>query len=122
MENRLTRRTVIAGLAAGALVMGVDPVTGDWVTAASASGSAGGTLSGLPPLDGRVLLDPAADGAAADDFGHIVHHKPLAVLEPGSVHDIVAMVRYCRAKGIPVAARGQGHATNGQAQVANGLV
>jgi cytokinin dehydrogenase len=126
MQNPLTRRTVIAGLAAGALVLGVDPVTGDWVTTASASGPDSGPegvrLSGLPPLDGRILLEPTSRADAADDFGHIVHHEPLAVLEPGSVDDIAAMVRYCRKHGLPVAARGQGHATNGQAQVAHGLV
>jgi FAD/FMN-containing dehydrogenase len=118
MENRLTRRAVLTGLAAGALVVGLDPVTGNWVTEASASEAP----SDLPRLDGRVRLDSTTLSEAADDFGHLVHHEPLAVLEPGSVNDIVVMVRYCRARGLPVAARGQGHATNGQAQVTRGLV
>ena len=118
MENRLTRRAVITGLAAGAMVVGLDPVTGSWMTEASASE----TLSGLPRLDGTLRLDSSSRSAAADDFGHTVHHEPLAVLQPGSVRDIVAMVRYCRRHGLPVAARGQGHATNGQAQVTRGLV
>ena len=121
MDSRLTRRSVIMGLAAGALVVGVDPVTGNWVTAASASAS-GGPLSDLPPLDGSVRVDPASLAAAADDFGHIVHHEPVAVLDPGSVDDVVAMVRYCAQHHLPVAARGQGHATDGQAQVTRGLV
>jgi cytokinin dehydrogenase len=120
MENRLTRRSVITGLATGALVMGLDPLTGRWVTPASAS--PGGPLDDLPPLDGSVRVDPASRTAAADDFGHIVHHEPVAVLTPGSVDDIVAMMRYCGRHGLPVAARGQGHATNGQAQVSRGLV
>ena len=118
MEKRLTRRALITGLAAGALVVGLDPVTGNWVTAASASDAP----RDLPPLDGRVRLDSSALSAAADDFGHLVHREPFAVLEPGSVEDIAVMVRYCRERGIPVAARGQGHATNGQAQVTRGLV
>lgn len=121
MENRMTRRSAITGLVAGALVVGLDPVMGRWATAASASPS-GGPLSGLPPLDGTVRLDSGSLTAAADDFGHIVHHQPLAVLEPGSVDDVVAMVRYCAQHRLPVAARGQGHATNGQAQVTRGLV
>ncbi|HZE31175.1 MAG TPA: FAD-binding protein [Actinoallomurus sp.] len=75
-----------------------------------------------PRLDGRVRLDEPALAGAADDFGHLVRHRPLAVLEPGSVDDIAVMVRYCRAHRVPVAARGQGHATGGQAQVAGGLV
>jgi cytokinin dehydrogenase len=123
MDNRLTRRSVITGLATGALVIGLDPLTGHWVTAASASSaSSDGPLSDLPPLDGSVRVDSASCTAAADDFGHIVHHEPVAVLSPGSVDDIVAMVRYCGRNDLPVAARGQGHATNGQAQVTRGLV
>jgi FAD/FMN-containing dehydrogenase len=76
----------------------------------------------LPRLEGRVRRDEAALSGAADDFGHLVRHRPLAVLEPGSVDDVAAMVRYCREHRLPVAARGQGHATGGQAQVAGGLV
>ncbi|HEY0539135.1 MAG TPA: FAD-binding protein [Actinoallomurus sp.] len=118
MEERLTRRAVITGLAAGALVVGLDPVTGNWVTEASASDAP----RDLPRLDGRVRLDGATRDGVADDFGHLVHRRPIAVLEAGSVDDIETMVRYCRRHDIPVAARGQGHATNGQAQVAQGLV
>lgn len=118
MEQRLTRRTAIMGLAAGALVVGMDTVTGGWVTAASASAE----FDRLPRLDGRVRLDDSSRDQAADDFGHLVHHRPLAVLEPGSVDDIAAMVGYCRDRRVPVAARGQGHATNGQAQADRGLV
>ncbi|HEX9359907.1 MAG TPA: hypothetical protein VF933_39645 [Streptosporangiaceae bacterium] len=33
--------------------------------------------------------------AAADDFGHIVHHRPRAVLQPGSIRDVAVMVRFC---------------------------
>ena len=76
----------------------------------------------LPRLEGRVRRDEAALSGAADDFGHLVRHRPLAVLEPASVNDVAAMVRYCREHRLPVAARGQGHATGGQAQVAGGLV
>lgn len=118
MEKRLSRRAVLTGLAAGALVVGLDPVTGSWVTEASASDAP----HDLPRLDGRVRLDDATCGAAADDFGHLVHRRPLAVLEAASVDDIVTMVGYCGRHGVSVAARGQGHATNGQAQVAQGLV
>ncbi len=118
MEQRLTRRAVIAGIAAGALVVGLDPVTGGWVTEASASDAP----RDLPKLGGRVRLDRTTRAQAADDFGHLVHHQPLAVLEPASADDIEVMVRFCAEHRIPVAARGQGHATNGQAQVTRGLV
>jgi FAD/FMN-containing dehydrogenase len=60
--------------------------------------------------------------ADADDFGHIIHERPWAVLQPADVDDIVAMVRFCDQQRIAVAPRGQGHATYGQAQVSGGLV
>lgn len=113
-----SRRSVMTGLMAGAFVLGLDPVTRTWVTSASADGP----LDHLPKLDGRLRIDAAALEAAAEDFGHVVHRTPLAVLEPGSVQDVVKMVRFCRKHGLKVAGRGQGHTTNGQAQVAGGLV
>ena len=115
-----SRRTAVQGLAAaGAAVIGFDPFTRSW--AATGEG-AGRPLAGLPRLDGSVHRDDAALTRAADDFGHIVHRRPLAVLRPGSVRDIVAMVRFCNRHGLSVAPRGQGHATQGQAQVDGGLV
>lgn len=113
-----SRRSLMTGLMTGALVLGLDPVTRTWVTAAHADGP----FDRLPPLDGRLRLDQAALEAMADDFGHIVSRRPWAVLEPGSVQDVVAMVRYCRRHGLKVAGRGQGHSTNGQSQVEGGLV
>jgi cytokinin dehydrogenase len=80
------------------------------------------TMDGLPGLDGRVRYDDEARDRAADDFGGLVRHRPLGVLEPGSADDVAAMVRHCRERAIPVAARGQGHSTGGQAQVPEGLV
>jgi FAD/FMN-containing dehydrogenase len=74
-----------------------------------------------PPLDGRLRLDDIACGAVADDFGHLVRRRPYAVLEPGSVDDVSAIVRHCHRHNIPVAPRGQGHSTYGQAQT-HGLV
>ncbi len=58
----------------------------------------------------------------ADDFGHLVHRRPLAVLRPGSVDDVVAMVRFARERGLQVTPRGQGHSTFGQAQLAGGVI
>jgi cytokinin dehydrogenase len=97
------------------MVTGFDPAGRGWVTGAAAA-------IPVPKLKGRLLFDATDLAAAADDFGHIVHHQPRAVLQPGDVNDIVVMVRFCGQQRIPVAARGQGHATFGQAQVADGLV
>jgi len=68
-----------------------------------------------------VLRSGAALSADADDFGHLVHERPWAVLQPGDTGDIVAMVRFCNEHRIAVAPRGQGHATYGQAQVSGDL-
>ncbi|MCP3141555.1 FAD-binding protein [Pyxidicoccus xibeiensis] len=79
----------------------------------------------LPPLDGELLVDAASRTAAADDFGHIIHRTPWAVLVPGSVKDIVAMVRFARAQGLKIAAArglGESHSSFGQSQVEAGIV
>jgi len=116
---RGSRRRFVTGLAAaaGTLVLGFDPVRRSWVTSASAA-----TLSipGLTP--GTLFVDSATLTAFADDFGHIVHNMPIAVLKPASVQDVVVTVQFCRRHGIQVAARGQGHSTAGQSQVLAGLV
>lgn len=112
-----TRRDFVRGLAIGAVVTGFDPVARHWI-----SGTLGHSATRIPPLSGRLLFDESDLDAAADDFGHIVHRRPRAVLQPGSVNDVEAMVRFCYDLHIPVAARGQGHATFGQAQAAGGLV
>ena len=76
----------------------------------------------LTDLSGTLLFDDAARQAAADDFGHIVHRLPLAVLKPGSIEDIVKLVQFANRRGIKVAMRGNGHAMFGQAQVDAGVV
>ncbi|MBK6010616.1 FAD-binding protein [Streptomyces sp. MBT53] len=118
MPRTPTRRTALRGLAvASAAVIGFDPFTRSWAVTDS-----GRPLSGIPHLDGTLHTDDASLTADADDFGHIVHRRPAAVLRPGSVRDIVAMVRFCNLHGLRVAPRGQGHGTNGQAQVEGGLI
>jgi FAD/FMN-containing dehydrogenase len=108
----------LIGLTAGAVVVGFDPLSRSWVTGALAAPG----LAEIPPLDGELLTDPTTLQNAADDFGHIIHRTPVAVLRPGSVDDIVAMVRFCNRHLIPMAARGQSHSTFGQPQVEGGLV
>jgi len=67
-------------------------------------------------VDGEALVE------AAEDFGHLVHHRPAAVLRAGSVEDVVRIVRHARTAGLPLVARGAGHTTYGQAQVDGGVV
>ena len=61
-------------------------MTGALWSSTSGSGSAN-------HLAMELLTDETSLQNAADDFGHIVHQVPVAVLRPGSVDDIVAMVR-----------------------------
>lgn len=100
------------------VMVSFDPNRRVWTTRAQ-------SIVGLvdpPPLDGELVIDKASCAAATADFGHIVHCEPGAVLRPGSTADIAEMVRFCDCHGIPVAARGQGHSTYGQAQAPGGLV
>ena len=114
----ISRRDLIKGLLATSAVVGFDLAGRTWVTKASAAGP----FAELPPLDGTLTTDPASLAAAADDFGHIIHRAPVAVLRPGSVEDIVKLVRFAREHDIRVAGRGQGHTTFGQSQAAAGVV
>jgi cytokinin dehydrogenase len=81
-----------------------------------------GWFEDAPHFRGVLSFDDATLRWAAEDFGHIVRHRPLAVLRPASVVDITSMLAYARSKGLPVAARGQGHGTVGLAQAPGGVV
>jgi FAD/FMN-containing dehydrogenase len=72
--------------------------------------------------DGELLAGDAVAAGFADDFGHVSSHEPAAVLRAGSIHDVAALLRFAAAHGVPVAARGMGHSTFGQSQVAGGIV
>ena len=120
MPMTISRRNVLRTAVAGALVLGFDPVSRSWLTEASAGRPP--SHRRIPKLDGRLRVDPASLAAAADDFGHIIHRTPMAVLEPGSVKDIARMVRFAREHKLGIAMRGQGHTTYGQAQVQGGIV
>ena len=112
-----TRRRFLAGIGAGALVLGFDPLSRGWISEAQAA-----PFDHVPELDGVVVTDPASVAPYAVDAGNTVHRTPMAVLFPGSVRDIQKMVKFAKKRGIKVAARGQGHTTYGQSQVSGGLV
>jgi cytokinin dehydrogenase len=115
----MNRREILKALGAGTLVIGFDRATGGWVTATAAT--EGDPFDGVPALDGVLLLDDASRGADATDTGNIVYRTPAAVLRPGSVADIAAMVRFCGRRRIKVSRRGEAHTTNGQS-LSPGLV
>ncbi len=118
MKNNASRRTFLQGLMSWAVVIGFDYISRSWVTSANAASG----FEELPPLDGVLYTDDATRAATADDFGHIVHRQPTAVLKPGSISDIVRIIRFAQQHKIEVAARGQGHSTYGQPQVEAGVV
>jgi hypothetical protein len=120
MKN-ISRRGLLKGIFAATVVVGFDLTNRTWVTQAS-GGSSGGDFSQLPPLDGVLVTDPASLAAVADDFGHMIHRTPVAVLRPGSVEDVVELVRFARRHNIKVASRGKGHTAFGQSQVDAGVV
>ena len=98
------------------------------VTAALASCATGLTTaaqavsSESPPLPGNVNPDPEVRAAAAHDFGRLIHRQPRGVLKPASSADIASLMRWAKAQGVKVAARGQGHSIYGRAQVSDGIV
>src|SRR5215204_640511 len=106
------------GLFATSVVVGFDLAGRSWV----AEASTGGAFAELPPLDGTLTTDPDSLAAAADDFGHLIHRTPVAVLRPGSVEDVVKLVRFAREHGLRVAGRGKGHTAFGQSQAEAGVV
>lgn len=116
-SNRISRRDFLKVAMTGVIVVGFDPIHRSWVTAALAR-----PYLELPPLDGVLLTDPASLSVVADDFGHIIHRQPIALLKPGSVDDIIRMVQYARQQGLMISARGQGHTTFGQSLVDAGII
>jgi len=117
---QISRRAVLAGATAtaAATVVAFDPANLGWLTSADA---APGAIR-VPDLDGELVVDEESRAEAADDYGHIVHRTPIAVLRPGSVRDIATIIRFANDHGLKVAMRGQGHSTYGQAQAGGGVV
>lgn len=113
------RRAVLTGAGTCAVFL-FDPARRSWITTAHAGTETGAV--DIPRLDGELVVDSAALAEAADDFGHVVHHTPQAVLRPGSARDIREIVRFACRHDLRVAMRGQGHSRFGQAQVEAGVV
>lgn len=119
MSREVSRRTFLRGslATAAAAVVGFDTVFRSWVSAAELTRGHFALAEGFPSFDGSLLTDGASLAAAADDFGHMIHRQPSAVLKPGSVNDVIEMVRFARRNRIKVSARGQSHSTQAQAGV-----
>ncbi|HTV18425.1 MAG TPA: FAD-binding protein [Polyangiaceae bacterium] len=116
-RSTLGRRQWLAASAA-TLVVAFDPVRGEWLPAARAHD---GALR-VPALDGELVFEAGALAEAADDFGHIVHRTPWAVLRARSARDVQRMLRFANRHRLSICMRGQGHSTQGQAQAEGGVV
>jgi cytokinin dehydrogenase len=114
----LSRRAAVKTLGAG--VIGFCSASATWVTAAQAHTQS--DFDNLPPLDGTLHLDEVTRAEYAQDYGRLVSEQPLAVLKPGSVHDIRKLVAFARRHGIRLVGRGRGHSAFGQAQLKAGVV
>ncbi|OLF06615.1 oxygen-dependent FAD-linked oxidoreductase [Actinophytocola xinjiangensis] len=121
-----TRRNVLKRITVGAAVVGWSTASGEWAVAGADTTG----VARLPRLDGTLVTDPAVLTRFSHDFGHLVTESPWAVLRPGSVGDIVEMVRYARINGLTIAVNGQGgngaddlesHSNYGQAAVPGGI-
>jgi len=121
MNEQLSRREFIklAAAAGGAVIVGFDVRARSWVTEAQAQTQ---SFSDVPKLDGVLLFDETTRKALADDWGHLVHKIPAAVLRPKSVQDIVKIVRYANQHSLKIAVKGQAHSQYGQSQAEAGIV
>lgn len=116
MGEGVVRRSFLTTTASAVVICGFDPVGFKWLTEARAG------CEPTPELDGTLTTAPEVLAEHADDYGHIISRTPAAVLYPGSIDDIVKMVRFARRHGTHIAMRGQGHSSFGQPQVEAGIV
>ena len=102
MQRNISRRDFGKRLAGGAALLALQPA---WHYAAAAQS----LRNDLKDLSGELSFDEAVLQTAADDFGRVVHKKPIAVLRPGDAEDIAKLVQFANRQGLKVAMRGQGH-------------
>jgi len=82
-------------------------------------------LSGLTQClpAGRLITDPdILSSYAHDEAEQATYELPAAVARPGDASDVVAIVRYCAERGIPIVARGAGTGLSGGANALRGSI
>jgi len=76
-------------------------------------------LAGLAQrFPGLVFSDDATRSQFDTDFGRWRFCRPGAVARCRSAVEVAAVLRFCRAEGLPVAVRSQGHTASGQSLTA----
>src|SRR5437667_314350 len=58
----------------------------------------------------------------ADDFGHIISKKPLAIFTPPDVETLQKFLKISSAHKIKITCRGKGNSAYGQSQVEDGVI
>jgi len=81
-------------------------------------------LANVDTISNKLHNDPKTIKIASSDYGNIIHEFPIAVFHPSSIQDIITLIKISYTSYVPfsIAARGQGHSTNGQAMVHDGIV
>ncbi len=115
MKRIISRRDFGKQLVGGATLLAMPP---SWISPASSYS----LRDDLKDLRGELHFDDAVLQAAADDFGHVIHKRPTAMLRPGDAQDIAKLVQFANRNGLKVAMRGQAHSFYGQTQVDGGVV
>jgi FAD/FMN-containing dehydrogenase len=110
MEDR--RHFLKTWVVGSALIVAWNPLRRSWVTDAQPADPEAPLVT-VPPLDGTLHTDPATRQGFAQDFGRLLVRQPLAVLRPGSINDIMTIMRFARKHRLTVAMNGQA-GTNGQ--------
>lgn len=73
-------------------------------------------------LGDRILLDEEVRSLYRSDFGRMVDRLPGAIARCTSAEEVAEVIRFCRARRIPVVPRGQAHTQSGQATTDLGVV
>jgi cytokinin dehydrogenase len=93
MQRNISRRDFGKRLAGGAALLALQPA---WNYLAAAQS----LRNDLKDLSGELSFDEAVLQTAADDFGHVVHKNPIAMLWPGNAQDIAKLVQFANARGL----------------------
>ncbi|KAH1041772.1 hypothetical protein GLYMA_09G063500v4 [Glycine max] len=72
----------------------------------------------------KLSRNPQTFPHASTDYGHIVHKTPVAIFNPSSVSDILALIHFSNSlpNPFPIAPRGKAHSVHGQAMTKDGVV
>ncbi|CAJ2649886.1 unnamed protein product [Trifolium pratense] len=81
-------------------------------------------LANLDTISNKLHNDPKTIKIASNDYGNIIQEFPIAVFHPSSIQDIITLIKISNNSSVPftIAARGQGHSTNGQSMARDGVV